>query len=230
MISTDFFLRLAQKTFYDFFIEVLEQIATEVITLLPKIILAVVVLVIAILVIKLLSRLVGRVLKLVDIDGMFERLVKTKLPFSLSSLIIFLINLGIILVALFGIAYFFLGPQQMELMREVLAYSARIISVIVVTIFTLIMFDVIIDRVNVETRMRGYILFILLILITMMIIDLTALSDSTKTALGQGLSIGIGIAVGVFAVWFFFHDYFDKLIGLKKAPAGEESKSQQNQE
>jgi hypothetical protein len=64
--------------------------------------------------------------------------------------------------------------------------------------------------------MRGYVIFLLLILVTMMVIDLTALSTSTKHALEQGLSIGLGIAVGLFALWFFFHEYIDKFLATSK--------------
>ncbi len=68
--------------------------------------------------------------------------------------------------------------------------------------------------------MRGYVVFLLLILITIMAIDLTALSPSTRHALESGLSVGLGIAVGVFAVWFFFHDYLDKFFKVKTTPRG----------
>ena len=55
-----------------------------------------------------------------------------------------------------------------------------------------------------------------------MLVDVTALSEQVKNALITGLSIGVGISVGVFAVWFFFHDYLDKLI-LSKSERREES-------
>ncbi len=209
------------ETPYDFFIRVLQQIVMDIISLLPMIVLAVVVLTIAILAIKLLNKVFDRILKVVELDDLFKKTIKIELPFSLSSLIIYLIDIGILLIALFGLAGLLLEPQQMGLMREALVYSARVISVVIVTIFVFVLFSAMIDRVRVETRMRGYVLFILLILITAMVIDLTALSASTKNALEQGLAIGIGIAVGVFAVWFFFHEYLDKLL-LKTAETRKE--------
>ncbi len=206
---------MIQETLYDLFVTVLQQIVTDIITLLPKIFLTIVVLVIAVLAIRLLNSFFGRMLKLVNLDGMFKTLMKIELPFSISSLIVLLIDIGIILIAIFGLANIFLEPVQMEFIREVLGYAMRILSVIVVTILTFFMFNILIGKVTVETRMRSYIMFILLILITMMIFDLTNLSDLTQRELQKGLSLGLGIAIGVFAMWFFFHDYLDKSLGIK---------------
>jgi len=69
--------------------------------------------------------------------------------------------------------------------------------------------------------MRGYFLFLLLLIMTVMIVDLTSLSEPAKRALEQGLSIGVGIAIGVFAVWFFFHQYLDKAIRKSATGHGE---------
>jgi hypothetical protein len=200
------------ESLYDFFVEALQQIVADIIVLLPNIILAIAIIGIATVAIKLINKLVSRILRLIDLDGLLKKLAKIKLPFGLSNLVILLIDLGIALIALFGIAYLFLGSQQIELLSELFLYGARFISIIIVIIFTLIVFEAIIDRVSTETKMRGYVMFLLLVLITMMIIDLTALSESTKIAIQQGLGIGFGIAIGVFAIWFFFHDYFDKLV------------------
>ncbi|MGB6679908.1 MAG: hypothetical protein WBF08_01115, partial [Candidatus Bathyarchaeia archaeon] len=84
-----------------------------------------------------------------------------------------------------------------------------------VTIFAFIMFNILINRMVVETRMRGYIVLILLILLTVMVIDLTSLSPSIKDSLARGMSTGLGIAIGVFAIWFFFHEYLDRLLDNK---------------
>lgn len=207
---------MLQVNLYDLFTEALQRIATDIIDLLPKIFLTLIVLVIAFLAIRLLNGFFGKILRVIDLDNLFERLVKVKLPFSLIGLIILLIDIGIILIALFGLADFFLVPQQMELVKEILGYISRIIGVIAITILTFVMFNILIEKVTLENKMRGYVMFILLILITMMVFDLANLSDSTKKELEGGLSLGLGIAVGVFAIWFFFHDYLDKLLSLKK--------------
>lgn len=208
---------MIQEGLYDLFVTVLQQIVTDIINLLPRIFLTIVILIIAIFTVRLLNGFFGKMLKLADLDNMFKTLVKVELPFSINSLIILLIDVGIILIALFGLANILLEPVQMEFIGEILGYAMRILSVIAVTILIFFMFNMLIGKVTVETRIRGYIMFILLILITMMIFDLTNLSDLTQRELQKGLSLGLGIAIGVFAIWFFFHDYLDKLLGIKPA-------------
>lgn len=208
---------MAQQDLYTIFSQVLRQIADEIITLIPKVILAIIIIVITLLIIKIVNKIFGKLLSLVDLDTILKKLARVHLPFSINNLIITIIDVGIILITLFGSANFFLEPNQLELMRGILEYAARIISVLGVTIFTFLIFNVLIERIKIETRMRGYIIFILLILLTIMIIDLTNLSVSTRRALEQGLSIGLGVSVGVFAIWFFFHEYLDRILSAKKA-------------
>jgi hypothetical protein len=210
------YLASTQGSLYDLFRQVLQQIATDLVTFLPRIVLAVIVLALTFAILKLLNKVLLRALKLVGFDELFRKLAQAELPFSINSLIVALADVGLILLALFGIADLFLEPQGTVLLREALGYGARVVSVIAAVIFTFVIFSVLIVRVRIESRMRGYVIFILLILITAMILDLTALSDSTKQALESGLSLGLGIAVGVFAVWFFFHDYLDKYLKIKE--------------
>lgn len=208
---------MAQQDLYTIFSQVLRQIADEIITLIPKVILAIIIIVIALLIIKIVNKIFGKLLSLIDLDTILKKLARVHLPFSINNLIITIIDIGIILITLFGSANFFLEPNQLELMRGILEYAARIISVLGVTIFTFLIFNVLIERIKIETRMRGYIIFILLILLTIMVIDLTNLSVSTRRALEQGLSIGLGVSVGVFAIWFFFHEYLDRILSAKEA-------------
>jgi hypothetical protein len=210
------YLASTQGSLYDLFRQVLQQIATDLVTFLPRIVLAVIVLALTFAILKVLNKVLLRALQLVGFDELFRKLAQAELPFSINSLIVALADVGLILLALFGIADLFLEPQGTVLLREALGYGARVVSVIAAVIFTFVIFSVLIVRVRIESRMRGYVIFILLILITAMILDLTALSDSTKQALESGLSLGLGIAVGVFAVWFFFHDYLDKYLKIKE--------------
>ncbi|WP_455367636.1 mechanosensitive ion channel family protein [[Eubacterium] cellulosolvens] len=207
---------MVQQDLYTILNQVLRQIADEIITLIPKVILAIIIIVITLLIIKIFNKIFGKLLSLIDLDNILKNLARVHLPFSINNLIIAIIDVGIILIVLFGSANFFLEPNQLELMRGILEYATRIISVLGVTIFTFLIFNVLIERIKIETRMRGYIIFILLILLTIMVIDLTNLSVSTRRALEQGLSIGLGISVGVFAIWFFFHEYLDRMLSIKK--------------
>jgi hypothetical protein len=213
---TAMYLAAAEGSLYDLFQQVLQEIATDLVTFLPRIVLAIIVLALTFVILKLLNKALLRTLKLIGFDDLFRKLAQAELPFSINSLIVALADVGVILLALFSIADLFLEPQGTVLLREALGYGARVVSVIAAVIFTFVIFSVLIVRVRIESRMRGYVIFILLILITAMILDLTALSDSTKQALESGLSLGLGIAVGVFAVWFFFHDYLDKYLKVKE--------------
>ncbi|MEM3507175.1 MAG: hypothetical protein QXT31_05945 [Candidatus Bathyarchaeia archaeon] len=203
---------MSQEDFFNLFVKVLQQIVEDIASLFPKIFLATITFTIMIIIIKLINKFFKAILKFTDLDEIFKKFLKFQLPFSLNRLIILLIDAGIVLIALFGIAGFILSPQQIELMKEILNYVARVASVIFVTILAFIMFNILIERMSIESRMRGYVIFILLILVTMMIVDLTAFSMATKEALVNGLSIGLGIAIGVFAIWFFFHAYLDKFL------------------
>lgn len=203
---------MPQETLFELFLKALEQIVRETIAIIPKLLIAVVVLVVAFLIIRLVGASFKKLLKLVELDKMFKQLLGVSLPFSLDSLIVYLANFGIFLVAIFAIANLFLKPQQMELVTGTFVYVARIVSIIAVTLIVFALFSVVVEKVRVETRLRGYVLFILLLFVTTMLVDVTALSESVKGALVQGLAIGVGISIGVFAIWFFFHDYFDKLL------------------
>ncbi|MEM3653115.1 MAG: hypothetical protein QW723_00140, partial [Candidatus Bathyarchaeia archaeon] len=187
---------MSQEDFFNLFVKVLQQIVEDIASLFPKIFLATITFTIMIIIIKLINKFFKAILKFTDLDEIFKKFLKFQLPFSLNRLIILLIDAGIVLIALFGIAGFILSPQQIELMKEILNYVARVASVIFVTILAFIMFNILIERMSIESRMRGYVIFILLILVTMMIVDLTAFSMATKEALVNGLSIGLGIAIG----------------------------------
>ena len=134
---------------------------------------------------------------------------------SSNSLLILLADLGIALIALYSVIGLFLESQHIQMITEGLRYGARIVSIFVVAIFLFSVFGVAINKIRVETRLRGYIWFIILLLITAMLMDITALSEPVKNALITGLSVGVGISLGVFAIWFFFHDYLEKALKIK---------------
>ncbi len=192
--------------------EALAQIAGEFVRLLPKLFIALIVVVITFLVIKVLNYSFRKMLRLVKLDETFKKLAGFSFPFSLDGLIIFLADLGIVLIALYAMTNLFLGVEYLKFMNEGLYYGARIVSIIIIAIIILTIFSTVIGKVKVETRLRSYSLFIVLLLVTAMLIDITALSDQVKSALISGLAIGLGISVGVFAVWFFFHEYFDRIL------------------
>lgn len=191
------------------------QIAAETVQLLPKVFLALIIIAVIFLAAKVLNYGFRQVFKLTKLDVWFKRLTGFGLPFTIDGLILFLADLGLALTAIYAIAHLFLDPQYLAVMNEGLYYGARIISIVIVSIVLIAIFNLIINRVRVETRLRSYAMLIVLLLVTAMLIDLTALSEHVKQALTTGLSLGVGISIGIFAFWFFFHEYFDQFLKNK---------------
>lgn len=219
---------MAEENLWQLLAEALRQIAQEVVYLTPKIFIALIVFAIALVLIKVVNIPLRRILKFAELDQMIQKLTGFSLPFTLNSLLIFLADLGIALIALLTVVSLFLEAQYVQVVTEGLYYVARIVSIIVITIFLFSIFSAIISRIQVETRLRAYTLFIILLLVTAMLVDITALSEGVKNALITGLSVGVGVSVGVFAVWFFFHDYLDKIFLGKTASQKEEEEKSQN--
>ncbi len=194
----------------------------------PKILIAVIILAVAVLAVKVLNLSFRKLLKIAKLDALFTQLSGFSMPFSLESLTVFLADLGIALISLYAIVGLFLGEQYLQLMNEGLYYAARIVSIVVIAIVLLAFFNTLIGRIRIETRLRSYAMFIVLLLITAMLIDITALSESVKHALITGLSIGVGISIGVFAIWFFFHNYLDKMAKVNEPSANSEMSENEN--
>jgi hypothetical protein len=221
---------MAGENLLELLMEIFTQIASDIIRLIPKILIALIVLVLTFLVIKVLNFSLKKLLKLAKLDTMFKQLSGYSLPFSIDNLIIFFADLGVALIFLNTVVNLFLGPQYLHLMTEGLQYSARILSIIAIAIILFAVFNTVMSKVKVETRLRSYALFIVLLLITAMLIDVTALSDPIKNALTNGLAIGVGISIGAFAIWFFFHDYLDEMFKTKIASIKELRKNRNNQQ
>lgn len=203
--------------------EALFQIANEVIRLLPKLLAALVIIALTLMGIWVVNLSFRKLLALVRLDEMFKQLSGFSLPFSIDSLIIFLADLGISLISLYAVVSLFLPPQHLHLMNEGLAYGARVLSVILLAVILVAIFNSIVGRIRVEARLRSYAMFIVLLLVTAMLLDITALSEPVKNELIGGLSLGVGISIGVFAIWFFFHEYLDEFIRRRQTPSRDEN-------
>jgi len=195
--------------------DIFNQIASEIVNLIPKILITLVIILIAIVVIKVLNFSFRKLLGMARIDEFFAKVTGISIPFSITNLLIYLADLGIILIALYSIVDICAGPKYTQMMTDILYYGARIASVIVITLIIFASFNLVVRRLRVETRLRGYMFFIVMLLVTAMLVDITALSDPVKSSLIMGISIGVGISLGVFAIWFFFHEYFDKIFEKK---------------
>ncbi len=190
----------------------MSQLASEFIVLIPKLILGIVTLVAAFLILRLVGGTIRRLLSIANMDELTEKYFGVKAPLSINSIILAVFYIGVILAAVYGLINIFLGEAYIELANSLLLYGARVISVIFLAIILFVAFSGIIEKIRVESRMRGYLFFIIMLLLTAMLIDITALSEPVKNSLYTGLAIGIGASLTVFSVWFFFHEYFEKLL------------------
>lgn len=192
--------------------EFASRIIMELLNFLPKLVLAVIGLIIAFLVLRFGGRGIKKLLTLANLDDLINRYLGIKLPLSLNSVILAIFYLGVVLALIYGLINLFLGWPYIELANSVMLYGARIISIVFLVVILFVAFSTVIDRIRVETRMRGYLFFVITLLLTAMLIDVTALSEPVKQSLYMGLAIGIGASLATFSAWFFFHEYLDKYV------------------
>jgi hypothetical protein len=201
---------------WEILMDAFRQIAQDFVLYTPRILVMLVIFAIAFFLIKVLNVSFRKILKLAELDKIIEKLAGFAFPFSMNSLLILLLDVGIALIAIYSSAGLFLDSQQIQVVSDGLRYSSRIVSVVVVSIFLFSIFGVVIEKIRIESMIRGYIWFITLLIITAMLMDITALSDPVKNSLISGLSMGVGISLGVFAIWFFFHNYLDRMLENRK--------------
>ena len=200
---------------FELLMEVLSQVALELIQLTPKIFISIIVIVLSFLVVKVLNTILSKLLGFAKLDELLKEASGVSMPFSVERLLTFLVDLGVALIALYSLVSLFLGAEYVRFMNDVLAYGGKLVSVVAMSLIILAAFNTVIGRVRMESRLKIYTRFVVLLIITAMLIDVTALSPQTKAALSTGLAIGVGAFIGVFAVWFFFHEYLDRLIAKK---------------
>jgi len=196
--------------------EFLLSISREIVLMIPKIILATLIIVVTYLSLRILGYVMKKLLGFADIDSLVRKYWGEEPPFSFNKLIVFLVYIAVLLASIYGIITLFVTPEYMQAASSMIIYGTRILSVIVVALIFFTIFTLVIEKVRVESRLRGYIFFIITLLLTSMIIDVTTLSESVKESLYAGLSIGIGASLAVFAVWFFFHEYLERYFTPQK--------------
>ncbi|RLG89634.1 MAG: hypothetical protein DRO16_03695 [Thermoprotei archaeon] len=179
----------------------------DLVSILPLILIALLIIAVYTLVAIILTRLIRSILRLINIDELAKPLIKYRI--SLTNIIIILLNLGIGLLAVYSIALI-VYPAQVEIITSIVSYIARVASVVFLIIFVFIMLETIIERIRMEAKLRGFMFLIILFVTLALLLDITALSEEVKHALALGISIGIGLSIGVFSLWYFFHDLFEK--------------------
>lgn len=186
----------------------------DLVNLVPSILIALAIIAIYMGIAILLTRIIRRIFKLFRVDELLKPFIK-RTPFSLTSLVVILVDVGLALLAAYSIVLT-LFPEQVHAITLVLSYAARVASVIFLILFVFIALEAVTEHIRMEAKMRGFILLLILFISIVPILDITALSYEVKTALAWGISIGVGLAIGVFTAWFFFHEILESMIRSRK--------------
>ncbi len=176
----------------------------DFIDLLPRILIALIVVFIYLLVMKYVNKLVGLVMGLLKADELIRPLTK-EARISLTKIIIVLVDIGLILLAIYTIIYI-VFPEQIYIADTILLYTAKYGSVVFIILLSYIILGSIVRIIRAETKIRGFMFLLLLFVTLILTIDITALSDTVKQALSWGISIGIAALIACFSAWYFFHD------------------------
>ncbi len=175
----------------------------------PKILTAVLIFLVALVAIKYINRLIAFIMERTRLEEFVHKVTGTFIP--LTKIFIVITDIGIVLVAIAGILNV-VAPDLIVVYRQGLDYFARLASVIVLSLVSILGLNAIISFIKLEEKIKSFVVLIAFLLIFAFLIDLTALSNVVKNAIVSGISIGIGIAIGAFAIWFLFGEYIEHIV------------------
>ena len=142
-------------------------------------------------------------------------------PVSISKIIIGAVDVGLAFLGVLIAARLLLPQESMNAFMEALVMLGKMASILLIALIILSLFNFLITRMKIETKLRSYLFFISFLILTALLIDISALSPEVKTSLVSGLSIGIGLSIAVFATWFFFGDYVREYLSRPREKAPE---------
>lgn len=188
-------------------LEALQLTLEELAFYLPKILFSIGILVVYVLIALVTTKIVRKTIRFLKIDEIFKPFLKETI--SISDLMVFFVNLGLALLAIYTLTSILL-PEYLHALTSIIEYIGRIVSIVFIIFFTFILLNSIVERVRMETKMKGFMLLMTLFITLILIIDVTAISEEVKASLTWGISLGLGLAIGVFTAWYFFHEYLRK--------------------
>ena len=201
--------------------QILSEIAAEITQVAPRIFFAITAITIIALVGKILHTYLTKLLEFTDIDEGFEKIVGRTPPISISKIIIGAVDVGLAVLGVLIAARLLLPQESMNAFMEALVMLGKMASILLIALIILSLFNFLITRMKIETKLRSYLFFISFLILTALLIDISALSSEVKTSLVSGLSTGIGLSIAVFAAWFFFGDYVKEYLSrLKEKTSG----------
>ncbi|RLE63485.1 MAG: hypothetical protein DRJ38_07445 [Thermoprotei archaeon] len=196
--------------------QILGEIAAEVTLLAPRIFFAITAITIIALIGKILHTYLSKLLEFANIDEGFEKIAGKAPPVSISRIIIRAIDVGLAFLGILIAARLLLPQESMDAFMESLVLLGKMASILLIALIILSLFNFLITKMKIETKLRSYLFFISFLILTALLIDISALSPEVKTSLVSGLSTGIGLSIAVFAVWFFFGDYIKEYLSKFK--------------
>ncbi len=205
---------IANKTSIKLLWEALRLALRDLIEIVPNILIALAIIAVYLAIAIILTRLVKKLFIVFKVDELLKPILKHAY-FSITNLVLVLMNIGLALMALYSIILT-LFPAQVHTTAMIIDYAARVASVIFLIFFIFIALNSVVERIRMEAKLRGFILLVTLFMTIVPLLDVTALSPEVKTALAWGISIGIGLTIGVFAAWYFFHEILEEKIREKK--------------
>lgn len=191
--------------------EILSQIAQEVAVLAPKIFFTLVILVTIAVIAKLTHRYVDKLLKALEVDRLIESFAGRTLPLSASRAILIAIDIGFVLLALLAIFNLLIPREARDFVNSLMISIGKVAGVLIIAIVVIGFYGILVERIRIEAKLKSYLFFMSFLIVTALLIDIATLSPEVKAALVSGLSIGIGLSIALFALWFFFSDYLERL-------------------
>lgn len=215
---------LVNETGIKLILEALRLALRDLVKVVPDILIALTIIAIYLAIAIILTRLVKKIFIVFKVDEILKPLLKHAY-FSVTNLVLVLMNIGLALIALYSIILI-LFPEQVHATTLVINYAARLASVIFLIFFIFIALNTVVERIRMEAKLKGFILLVTLFMTIVPLLDVTALSQEVKTALAWGISIGIGLAIGVFAAWYFFHEILEEKLKQEKRHEEDQEKPQ----
>ena len=197
--------------------EIIDTIVTEITLVAPRIFFTLLALTMLASIWKLVRAYLFKLLEFAELDKGIEKLIGKTLPVSLPRLIVGIADAGIIIIGILLSANILLPTEYRDLFLEGMFLLGKMASILIIAVIILTIFHFLIIRMQIETKLRSYLFFISFIILTALLVDISALSSEVKTALVSGLSQGIGLSIAIFAAWFFFGDYIKRYLEEKAA-------------
>jgi len=196
-----------------------EEALRELLEATPAILVSILIMAAVLVVARLANGLVRKLMRSVGLDEVLERAVGRS-PISLEALVVLMLDVGFVLLGTTIIVTLF-APAYVETYHAWVGFILRVLSAIALTVTTFFWIEALVNRIRAESKIRAFAGLVAFLLIMAFVIDVTALSESVKSSLVFGIALGMGLSIGVFALWYFMREYFDKLIEAISARRGQ---------